>query len=191
MQVPRSLNQLAQVSNKIAHDKGWWEKPRSRSVITLLMQSEVSEVIEEHREHHEPTEVWYEKSYSEGGVKYTTKGGKGDKPCGIPIELADFVIRIADYAEEQRYDLERTTVKLPIISNPDEIEEYLARMNWAISMAWMASNETALTEEFFLALAIKYAFDLAHGFEIDLWAAIDEKTEYNLTRPHRHGNKRI
>lgn len=186
-----SVTELSKISNQIAHEKGWWDTPRSKAAISLLVQTEISEIIEEYRKNHEVNEVWYEKTYSKEGVEYTTVGEKGDKPCGIPIELADVVIRIADYSAEQGYDLDQALGRLPALENYDSLEEYLVRISWAISMAWNADSHGVLTEDFFLAIAIRYAFRLAYDFNIDIWSAIAEKTGYNQRRPYRHGNKRI
>lgn len=92
-------NQPLPVSQKEIHqlaiDKGWWESfpdPLDRLPTSLmLMVSEASEALEEYRAGREGTEVYYEPD---------------GKPCGIPIELADLVIRIRDNAEALGIDLE-------------------------------------------------------------------------------------
>lgn len=56
----------------------------------LLVMSEISEALEEFRNSRRLNEV------------YESAGGK---PEGIPIELADAVIRIADFCESNQIDL--------------------------------------------------------------------------------------
>ncbi|MEV2911712.1 hypothetical protein ABNF65_24645, partial [Paenibacillus larvae] len=76
-----SVEELVYVTHKNAKEKGWWDGRRSFGDLIALMHSELSEALEEHRDGRHYTEIYYE--------------GNG-KPCGIPIELADTVIRIFD-----------------------------------------------------------------------------------------------
>ena len=175
-------------SFKIATEKGWHETERSLSAITLLMQSEVAEIVEEYRKHKGIGEIWYEVHHSKGGVDVTTIGGPGDKPCGIPVEIADMVIRVADYCGKKGYDLEANYVQTPEPKYTAEFEELLARINFSLSQAW--ANILPGTE-FWLAMAVRYAFETAKACEIDLWAVIEEKAAFNRTRPRRHGGKKI
>ena len=117
------------VTQKEIHDlaveKGWWESwpdPMGRFTTSVaLWHSEASEALEEWRDGHEGTEVYYEFDYVnpyypattskeptrliEGAFvddNWTQKG----KPCGIPIEMADLVIRLRDNAEAMGFNLE-------------------------------------------------------------------------------------
>lgn len=182
------LNDLVVESFKIATEKGWHEGERSLSAITLLMQSEVAEVIEEYRKHKGVKEIWYEVHHSEGGVDVTTIGGPGDKPCGIPVEIADMIIRVADYCGKKGYDLDANYDRTPFPEHTPEFEEWMARINFSLSQAW--ANILPGTE-FWLAMAVRYAFETAKACEIDLWAVIEEKAAFNRTRPRRHGGKKI
>lgn len=57
-----------------------------------LIHSEVSEVLEEFRSGHLATETYYRQS--------------DGKPEGVPVELADVVIRVFDMADRYGIDLE-------------------------------------------------------------------------------------
>lgn len=76
---------------KNAVEKGWWEKERPFPEIIALIHSELSEALEAYREGLRPTSI------------YMSDEGK---PEGIPIELADVIIRIFDYCGHAKIDIE-------------------------------------------------------------------------------------
>ena len=73
-----------------AKSKGWYDKERTFGDVITLVHSELSEAYEEYRNGHEMVAIRIEKG----------------KPEGIPVELADAVIRIFDCAEHYGIDLE-------------------------------------------------------------------------------------
>ncbi|MBD2861626.1 hypothetical protein IDH45_06420 [Paenibacillus sp. IB182363] len=84
------MTTLVKAAHQNAIDKGWYEEPRSFGEVIALMHSELSEALEDHRNGRGLTEIYYE----------------GEKPCGIPTELADVVIRIFDTCGHLGIDLE-------------------------------------------------------------------------------------
>ncbi|MDO3680411.1 hypothetical protein [Paenibacillus ehimensis] len=86
----KSITQLCHDAHHNAIDKGWYEEPRTFGEMVALMHSELSEALEDHRDGWGFREIYYE----------------GEKPCGIPIELADTVIRIFDACGYLGIDLE-------------------------------------------------------------------------------------
>ena len=89
----RYINEYVKVSYDNAVEKGWHEQERSVGDLIALMHSELSEALEEYRNGHDATEVYYNPD-------------KPKKPEGIPIELADCVIRIFDFCGKYGIDLE-------------------------------------------------------------------------------------
>lgn len=104
----KSINELVQAAHQNAVSKGWWDEPRSFGEIIALIHSEASEALEDHRNGKLPTEVWFEaKNYDGDIVQFREQVAPDFKPCGIPSELADIVIRVFDACGRYGIDLER------------------------------------------------------------------------------------
>jgi len=88
---PLTIVSLVRQAFSTAEKKGWHEKPRSALEVAALFHSEISEFVEEMRSNRPIDLVGFDK----------------DKPVGAQIELADLIIRVADYCGEQHLDLER------------------------------------------------------------------------------------
>lgn len=80
-ELANDLNDFAKEVHALAMKKGWWDPAPSFPEVLALIHSEISEALEEYRNGRLPTEV------------YT---GNNGKPEGIPIELADVIIRVLD-----------------------------------------------------------------------------------------------
>ncbi len=87
-------------NNAVLH--GWEDQDRSFGDMIALTHSELSEALEDYRENKEYNNIYYDNK----------------KPCGIPIELADAVIRIFDICGKYEIDLEKA-IKLKMEYNKD------------------------------------------------------------------------
>lgn len=84
------IKDLQREIHQIAKDKGWYDIQRSFGDIISLIHSELSEALEEYRNRHPLGETRIENG----------------KPEGVPVEMADAIIRILDWAESEDVDME-------------------------------------------------------------------------------------
>ncbi len=202
------LKELPKISYSIAVEHGWWEEERPLVDLIMLIATEVAEAIEDYRKNHAPNEMWFEIKDSEGGLFVSSKGKPGDKPCGIPSELADIVIRIADIVgrldDPNRpfsHDIARSEEPFPstLSSVPPSTRSFIEGLFSITSCIVRSLYEQPEDGEivprfdfqFSMRNAVRRTFALAHQFDIDLMGAIELKTAYNRTRPYKHGGKKI
>lgn len=74
---------------QVAEDHGFHDVGQTFGDQLMLIVSEAAEALEDFREGHGINETWFE----------------GQKPRGIPNELADIVIRVLDVAQTHGVDL--------------------------------------------------------------------------------------
>jgi len=77
-----TITEIVSQSYATALEKGWWDQgDRPIGEALMLIVCEVAEAMEEFRNGRDLAEIWY---------------GENDKPEGLPVELADVIIRIGD-----------------------------------------------------------------------------------------------
>ena len=197
MSAEHTILALTKRSHEVAKNNGFVENGKTHPFYrdANLFWSETAEALEDHRAGRAPTEVYY--MHKEGGVSVRVphEGLSREalsklKPCGIPSELADVVIRIC-----QRCGTEGTgefldacfLENVPVALSAD-FEEFLSFVNQDVAKALEAAD-CRVRRVSHLADALHRLFGYCVIKGIDLWAAIDEKEAFNRTRPFKHGGK--
>jgi hypothetical protein len=154
----------------LARDNGWYDNPVDFITFVNNFHGEISEAWEEYRSGRPITEIW------ESG---------GGKPEGFFVEIADFVIRVLDYAGS--IGKEEIANRCACVSkyNQDGLIDHMHRIN-AVEFINMLQRESRFRRLGFMVVCC-FVFADANG--IDLWSVIERKHEYNKTRTYRHGGK--
>lgn len=193
-------------SQQISLEKGWLNPdgsdPRPFWTVAALFHSELSEALEDFRGNRKLNETYFEVNW-EGQKKLLSEAeyveyskqrpGANAKPCGIPVEFADYVIRVAQWAgsnghsERINGELGRTT-----LYSVGGLDKCVAELHLLVSKAYESSRSGDMgCAVDILGESLEYLFYMCNLWGVDLWAAIDLKEAYNMTRPHRHGGKKI
>lgn len=208
-----TIQALCQRSRDISLEKGWLSPdgtdPRPFHTVVSLFHTELSEAFEDIRSNYALRDIFYEQKgghtvSAEQLAQVNAERHRQDlspvacgelKPCGFPVELADFVIRVCQYYGSalqgkklaDTMDAMAGTVVLAQQA-PDDAELLITHLHASCSAAFV-DRDKATTPLHHLAMALLLTFAFCKKKDIDLWAAIDEKEAYNRTRPIRHGGK--
>jgi hypothetical protein len=189
-----NLNNLIKDAYEIAKEKGWHDDPVSFPDYIANIHAELSEAWEEWRNNRGLNEVYYtcERDYECGlyephGINQECMGCSKHKPCGIPFELADVVIRICDMFGELKITEEELSNQYLFYSTSDEFGRFITNCHSEASLSF-DNYRLSYTFSRGLILTIEY-FCKENG--IDLEQAIELKMAYNRTRPYRHNGKRV
>lgn len=101
---PPTVRDLQHRAHATALEKGWYKDgPRQVPELLCLMHSEISEALEEFRNGMDPQQIYFTSVNTNLTNEQNPLPGK---PEGIPIELADLVIRVLDFCGAHKIDLE-------------------------------------------------------------------------------------
>lgn len=112
-----TISELVKQAHENATDKGWYDEPKTFGELIALCHSELSEALEDYRQ-----------GKGIGAVRFS---GADEKPEGIPIELADVVIRVADMCGYYGIDLE-AAIKLKMEYNKTRPYKPCASCKYAV-----------------------------------------------------------
>lgn len=104
-----SLNDLRDLCLQIAKDHGFTDASIGEDI--ALIHSELSEALEEHRKGRESEWIWYENEFGGPAEWRDPITERLNKPCGIPIEMADAIIRILHFCGKHDIDIGRAVLE--------------------------------------------------------------------------------
>lgn len=197
------IAKLCQESHEYAKKNGFLDEPRLFDGDMCLFHEELSEALGDYRSHRGLDEIYYEVTLEDGTTTTTTRtdsianiekhhGSKAKKakPCGIPIELADYVIRIAQYCGSGGIDLARGLDGWAVSKfEEDQLNHFERFLNLAHKLTAMVEPGVGIASR--LGACVDLVFTYCRVNKIDIEAAIKEKAAYNLTREYRHGGRKI
>lgn len=103
-----ALNHIRDEALRIAVEHGFTDASIGEDI--ALMHSELSEALEDHRRGRKPDEMYYEVK-TPHGIGIAPDPESGGKPCGIPSELADVMIRIFHFCGKHKIDIGKAVVE--------------------------------------------------------------------------------
>ena len=163
--------------NAVAH--GFWEAHDAEEVAFEMLHCEICEAIQADRE-------------GQAGVWYETPASGPKKPEGTIVELADFAIRLLDFAAWAKIPLQGPALYLCAV--PDELYRLafpLHDMVCSLSiLAHTLRNDAVLWQQSVLicrALAMVEQYTKARGYDFE--QIVRMKMDYNRTRPRLHGKR--
>lgn len=189
------LKKLVKEAYEIAREKGWHDTEVSFSDHIANIHAELSEAWEEWRNNQELNEIYYECKYIKTGVCDNAgdcdecKGidCKHAKPCGIPVELADVIIRVCDTLGSLGVNTNQLKTRF-IGRNIFNFSGLINVGHIYLDKALTLKNST----DYLYTLIIEIqAFCNCYIWKLDLEKAIELKMAYNKTRPRLHGGKRV
>lgn len=180
------LNRIAGVIAFVCETLGWYEDARTYGEDLALLHSEISEALEAYREHGyaDVTEQLCLHRGGDLGLGAHDPNGHLCKPEGVGSELADVVIRLLD-TYHRRDLLQRPMwwtwplqdVVLPHVYG-DTFGDQIAQLHMLITLQQLDA-------------VLPAAAAIARQADVDLSAEIVRKIQFNATRGHRHGGKRL
>ncbi len=179
------LTDLQREAHAIAKDHGWWDEPRSFGDLIALVHSELSEALEAYRDFHDVQLRRRVEAVDTHKVTYVhdLPDFRDYEPVGVPMELADVVIRVADMAEHYRWALCTDGT----VSTQHSFGNWIALVHYHLAMAYGEGRD----EQRYLNAALAVVYSMATHYGIDLESAIEAKMEYNRGRSYRHGGKAL
>lgn len=165
---------------------GWYDVPRTWGEDIALLHSEVSEALDAYRQ-------W---GLEDKTLELCTLDDHTEhlcKPEGVGSEFADVLIRLLDACERHNIDIDgkyhlvknSRTLSLCSVQPKSPFGDMIAHLHGRIHQFYMWRNPV---EAVYVYEVLK---SICFECSIDLGAEYERKYRFNLTRPYRHGNKRL
>jgi len=177
------LNELSRSIRFDNASKGFDPTEGGVSRYILLAISEICEAQEELRDGRGTNEVYYQ--------TLNTGTGSTNKPEGFPVEIADAIIRLLDIGAKFEFDFE----DLSDVESADYSDSKYTIDDWLVgainTISMMSLYEPIKETDFeeYLKMGIGTLFLLCEKLDIKIMDVINEKLEYNRSRPPKHGRK--
>lgn len=185
-----NINELIKEAHENAVAHGWWEEEQPFEELNALMHSELSEALEEFRDGRGMDEIYcycflgFTNKEIDPTRNHKCNGCKYGKPEGIPIELADVIIRIADYFGRHKMqvdELKSRATNQTVREKIGTLCELIAHGHWLLGMAYVSKEEELRYS--LMALLVDHIRDFCQRNRIDLEKAINIKMRYNKLFP--------
>lgn len=200
----KPLNEWAREIHLNAVEHGWWDEPRTVDEVASLIHSEWSEALEEFRAGRPM--VWFECGLAGRNMcdyiatKCEWKGHnrcltlhRQPKPEGIAVELVDGCIRILDYlatiVPQDAPDRWRWCAAIDAEDAHMPLPSLIERLHSMVVHAYDLDPDRLEPGTLRGAIIIVAGWLKAHS--IDIEEIMELKHAYNMTRPYRHGGKRL
>lgn len=202
-------NEWSKKLHQTSVDHGFYDKPVPIEQTLCLIHSELSEALEEMRNNkpalyfmcEEGAEEHYEcKPEDEFDCTYYGKEEtcpwRGQKPEGVCVEMVDAIIRILDYfgyaeiddIEIEPFVWEEENDDGESVSVTKDPMYMLADAHYSVSSAWEVRGSNRLVKDA-LCDAASICVSIIEHYGEDVEELIKLKSEYNETRPHKHGKQ--
>lgn len=192
------LNQLRDRAHRHAREKGFYDAHLDDAEILALVIEEIGEAIAADRRGMIDNTALYKSCIEKGltqkkAYKHSLKGTLAE-------ELADIAIRLLDFAGYKEIDLSCPQEDVEEIQSLQEVYDkiFLFKISTTMRFAFKLSielNRYINNDEvgemkgcFYVHLMLLNSFAKSKG--IDLLYHIEQKMEYNTSRPKKHGKKR-
>lgn len=185
------LKQLIKEAHETAVSKGWWETENPFENQIANMHAELSEAWEDYRNNRGLNEIYWEcKGGYDGGKTCPFKTCyqcNHNKPCGIPVELADVCIRIFDtLGEFNDVDEVERNYRSTSLIEPQTLALLIIESHDLLNNAYNLIDNKVEFLVWTIQVIEKYCLDN----KIDLEKAIEMKMRFNKLRSYRHGGKK-
>jgi NTP pyrophosphatase (non-canonical NTP hydrolase) len=186
-----TLNELIKTAHADAKAKGWWDEERNTGELLMLIVSECGEALEAHRSGKMGDLLQFDARYPERNCELSEEASlslfrnsfEDYIKDSFSDELADIVIRIADFMGYHEYRSTINDQRWNVVRNGNVGEALFM----VVGMVARDGQRTMQHVCWSLDSALTEVFGIAKAHNIDLWRHIELKLAYNRTRPHRHG----